>query len=91
MEGQTVADGPHGVLSDSEEELTPLGAFGPLYPVAGNGRTRVAGQVGAATDKARHYVKQGLQAGVTGLAGSYGSTYLPGGEVLLPASNPPAG
>ena len=91
MEGQTVADGTHSVLSDAEEELTSLGASGPLYSVAGDGGTRVAGQVGATTDQAGHYVKQGLQAGVPSLTGSYGSTHLPGGQVPFPARDPTAG
>ena len=88
MEGQTVANSTHSVLSNTEEDLTSLGAFGPLYAFVGDGRARVTRQVGPATDQAGHHVKQGLQAGVPGFPGSYGCTHLPGGETFLPPSDP---
>ena len=89
MEGQAVADGPHGVLPDAEEQLASLGTVGALDTVAQDGGARVAGQVGSAAQQSRDDVEQGLDAGVSGLSGRHGRSGLPRREDVGPAGDAP--
>ena len=89
VEGQAVADGPHGVLPDAEEQLASLGTVGALDTMAKDGGARVAGEVGSAAHQPWDDVEQSLDAGVSGLSGRHGRSGLPRREDVGPAGDAP--
>ena len=74
-----------GIRDGTEVDLSALWTVGALYAMVLCGRTGVAGQVGAATDEARHDVQERLETGIAGLARRYRTAGIPGGKLVRPA------
>jgi hypothetical protein len=55
VKGQAIADGSHGMLSNSKEDLSTFRAIGALHAVPTDRCTSVASQIGAATNQSGNH------------------------------------